>query len=74
MIIGIILTITLLTIFPILFKQLNITWYENFSARSIFNRAWELLNGLLQLGDLVTNSQTSPYKINDDVIPPDYSL
>jgi len=58
MIIGVMLTIFLLTFFPILFEQLNVTWYATYTASNIFKRVGEILNSLLQLGSLVRETQT----------------
>lgn len=58
MIIGIVLTMFLLTFFPILFEQLHVTGYETYTASNIFNRVGEILNSLLQLGNLVRETQS----------------
>jgi hypothetical protein len=58
MIIGIIFTIVLMFIFPLIFKWMNVKWYENYSARGIFNRSWELIKYVFQLGDVIKQSQT----------------
>jgi multisubunit Na+/H+ antiporter MnhB subunit len=39
MIIGIILTIFLLTVFPVVFSQLKVTGYEAYTAKNVFQRA-----------------------------------
>ena len=57
MIIGIIFTIVLMFIFPLIFKWMNVKWYENYSARNIFNRSWELIKYVFTLGDVIQESQ-----------------
>jgi len=57
MIIGIIFTIVLMFLFPLIFKWMNVKWYENYSARNIFNRSWELIKYVFQLGDVIQESQ-----------------
>lgn len=59
MIIGVILTMFLLTFFPILFEQLHVAGYELYTAKNIFARAGEILSSLLQLGDLVRQTQSA---------------
>jgi uncharacterized membrane protein len=50
MIIGIVLTITLLTIFPLLLRQLQVEGYEVYTARNIFERAGDILEGVINIG------------------------
>lgn len=57
MIIGIIFTIVLMFLFPMIFKWMNVKWYENYSAKNIFNRSWELIKYVFQLGDVIKESQ-----------------
>lgn len=57
MIIGIIFTVVLMFVFPLIFKWMNVKGYENYSARNIFNRSWELIKYVFQLGDVITESQ-----------------
>lgn len=55
MMIGIILTIVFLIIFPLLLKQLGVINYEMFSAPSIFTRVWQILNYVLTIGTQIQN-------------------
>jgi len=57
MIMGIFLTVFLLFMFPTVFKRMWLEDYEEYSAKKIFNKAWELLNKTLQLKDIVKESQ-----------------
>lgn len=57
MIIGIILTIILLFVFPLIFKWMNVKWYENYSAKNIFNKAWTLIKWASNIGDVIKESQ-----------------
>lgn len=55
MMIGVILTIVFLVVFPLLLKQLGIINYEMFSAPSIFSRVSEILNYILSVWWYVQN-------------------
>ncbi|MFZ2151209.1 MAG: hypothetical protein WAZ12_02485 [Candidatus Absconditicoccaceae bacterium] len=57
MIIGIIFTIVLMFLFPMIFKWMNVKGYENYSAKNIFNRSGELIKYVFQLGDVIKESQ-----------------
>ena len=57
MIMGIFLTVFLLFMFPTIFKRVWLDNYEEYSAKNIFNKAWELLNKTLQIKDIVKESQ-----------------
>lgn len=57
MIMGIFLTVFLLFTFPLIFKWMWIENPEEYSAKSIFNKAWELLNKSLQIKDVILESQ-----------------
>ncbi|MCF7835188.1 hypothetical protein K9M48_04020 [Candidatus Gracilibacteria bacterium] len=57
MIIGIILTIILLFVFPLIFKWMNVKGYENYSAKNIFNKAGTLIKGASNIGDVIKESQ-----------------
>ncbi len=57
MIMGIFLTVFLLFMFPVIFKRVWLDNYEEYSAKNIFNKAWELLNKTLQIKDIVKESQ-----------------
>lgn len=74
MIIWVILTVALLTVFPLAFRQLEITWYETYTASNIFQRAGEILNGILQLGKTSSNSFNSGWFDNSPLSSQDYSL
>jgi hypothetical protein len=39
MIIGVIMTIFLLTVFPVIFRQLKVSGYEVYTAKNVFERA-----------------------------------
>lgn len=57
MIIGIILTIFLLFVFPILFQMLNVQGYKNYTAKNIFSRAGEVIQTLFKRWEGRKNSQ-----------------
>jgi len=49
MILGILLTVVLLFFFPLIFKRVNFPNSEEYTAKNMFNRAWEILR---MLGDM----------------------
>lgn len=55
MMIGIILTIVFLILFPLLLRQLWVINYEMFSAPNIFSRVWQILNYILTIGTQIQN-------------------
>ncbi len=57
MIMWIFLTVLLLFMFPLVFKRMWLEDYEEYSAKNIFNKAWELLEKTLQIKDVVKESQ-----------------
>lgn len=57
MIMWIFLTVVLLFIFPLIFKWVGLEDYESYSAKNIFNKAWELLEKTLHIKDIVQQSQ-----------------
>lgn len=57
MIIGIILTILLLFIFPTVFKVMNVPGYLNYTPKNIFSKAGELINNAFKLGNFIQKSQ-----------------
>ena len=59
MMIGIVLTILFLILFPLLMRQLWIMNYEMFTAPNIFNRVGEIMNYLLTMGTHVNQFYTS---------------
>ena len=59
MIIGIILTIFLLTVFPIIFQQLKVTGYQEYTAKNVFSRAGDIINQLFKFGQLVKDGNSA---------------
>jgi formate hydrogenlyase subunit 3/multisubunit Na+/H+ antiporter MnhD subunit len=57
MIMWIFLTVFLLFMFPLVFKRMWLENYEEYNAKNIFNKWWELLNKTLQLKDVIKESQ-----------------
>ncbi len=57
MIWGVILTITLLFIFPLFFKWIGVAHYEEYSASKIFERAGVILGKLSNVKNVIKNSQ-----------------
>ncbi len=57
MIMGIFLTVFLLFVFPLAFKRMGLENYEEYSAKNIFNKAWELLEKTFQIKDIIKESQ-----------------
>lgn len=57
MIMWIFLSVFMLFIFPVVFKRVGLDNHEEYTAKNIFNKAWELLNKTLQIKDIVKNSQ-----------------
>ncbi len=55
MMIGVILTIVFLILFPLFLRQLWVIYYEIFSAPNIFNRVGELLNYIFTLWSQIQN-------------------
>lgn len=49
MMIGVILTILFLVMFPLLLREVGVMHYEFFDAPSIFTRVWEILNYVLSM-------------------------
>lgn len=47
---GIIVTIVLLFIFPILFKQMKVSGYQYYTAQNIFSRAGLIIKKIMGLG------------------------
>lgn len=71
MIIGIILTIFLLVMVPVVLKWMKVPAYETYKTTNIFNRVGELVNGVFNLWDIIKQSQEASeyrgdiyYKIN----------
>jgi len=61
MIIGVILTIFLLTVFPVVFRQLKVTGYEVYTARNVFERSGEIINQLFRFTQIVRDTNTSQW-------------
>jgi len=57
MIIGIILTIFLLIMVPVVLKWMKVPAYETYKTINIFNRVWELINKVFDLWDIIKKSQ-----------------
>ena len=57
MIMWIFLTVTFLFIFPLIFKWVWLDHAEAYTAKNIFNKAWELLSKTFQLKDVIKESQ-----------------
>ncbi len=57
MIMWIFLTVALLFLFPLIFKRMGLENYEEYSAKNIFNKAWELLEKTFKIQDLIKESQ-----------------
>ncbi len=57
MIIGIILTIFLLLMVPIVLKWMRVPEYDTYKTNNIFNRVGELVRGAFNLGDIIKESQ-----------------
>lgn len=57
MIMGIFWAIFLLYVFPLVFKRMWLKNYEEYNAKNVFNKAWELLEKTLQIKDVIKKSQ-----------------
>lgn len=57
MVIGIILTVFLLFFFPMILKGMKVQWSEEYTASRIVNKASDLLKKLMQVKEVVKNSQ-----------------
>jgi formate hydrogenlyase subunit 3/multisubunit Na+/H+ antiporter MnhD subunit len=57
MIMWIFLTVTFLFVFPLIFKWVWLDNAEAYTAKNIFNKAWELLSKTFQLKDVIRESQ-----------------
>lgn len=49
-IMGIIITLILLFVFPILFKQMKVSGYQYYTAQNIFNRAGLIIKRIMGIG------------------------
>ena len=57
MIIGVILTIVLLVLVPVVLRLMKVPKYDVYTPSNIFSRAGELVNGLFNLGNVIKQSQ-----------------
>ena len=57
MIIGIVLTLVLLFVFPSVLKVLSVPGHENYTPKKIFQKAGEIVNGAFKLGNFIEESQ-----------------
>ena len=63
MIIGVILSILLLILVPVVLKRMKIPKYNEYTAPKVFSRAGELVNRVFNLGNVIKQSQkNSEYK------------
>lgn len=59
MIIGVILTIVLLFLVPVVLKRMKVSKYDTYTPTNIFSRAGELVNWLFNLGNFIKQSQSN---------------
>lgn len=57
MLIGVILTVVLLLLVPTVLRWMNVPDYTVYSPKNIFGKAWELLNSVFKLGNVLQKSQ-----------------
>ena len=57
MIMWLFLSVILLFIFPMIFKWMKLDNYDDYNAKNIFNKAWQILNYIFNLKDLIKESQ-----------------
>lgn len=57
MIIGIILTIFLLLLFPTIFRLMNVPGYDKYTPQNVLNKAGEIVNWAFDLGNFIKKSQ-----------------
>lgn len=57
MIMWIFLSVTFLFVFPLIFKRVWLSNPETYTAKNIFNKAWEILKKTFQLKDVIKESQ-----------------
>jgi hypothetical protein len=87
MIIGVILTILLLFMVPVVLRWMKVPQYDAYTPTNIFSRAGELVNSLFNLGDIIKESQSqseyrgqpyqnidSPSELPDPINEDAYSL
>jgi hypothetical protein len=57
MIIGVILTVFLLFLVPLVLKWMKVPEYDVYTPTNVFSRAGELVNSLFNLGNVIKQSQ-----------------
>ena len=57
MIIGVVLTILLLLLVPVILRWMKVPKYDIYTPKNIFSRAGELMNWLFSLGNVISQSQ-----------------
>ncbi len=76
MILWILLTVMLLFIFPLILKWMKVPDSDTYNAKNIFNRAWEVIKWLTDMGNRLKNHQddikNNNYEVEDAT--KDYSL
>jgi len=50
MIVGVLLSLVFLFVFPLLFAKMNITWHENLTAGNVFRRAGDMVRMMFRFG------------------------
>ncbi len=73
MIIGIVLTIFLLLMVPVVLKWMKVPAYDTYKTPHIFSRMWELVNMLFNLWDIIKESQLDSQYRWDMYYPIDWS-
>lgn len=80
MILWIFMTLTFLFIFPIIFRRLEVPWYQAYTARNIFQRSTDLIQAFFLFGweavrDYQSGAVTNPSSITspNSQIPPQES-
>lgn len=58
MIIGVILTVLLLFLIPVVLRWMKVPQYDIYTPTNIFSRAGELVNKLFNLGNIIKESQS----------------
>jgi len=76
MILGVLLTVVLLFIFPLIFKWMHFPNAEEYTAKNIFGRAWEIIKTIWGMWEVVKDYQTdtSIKKYDTPTTPSQYSL
>lgn len=81
MIIWIFLTVILLFVFPLIFKWVGLENYGKYTAKNIFNKAWDILRGAFKLKDVIKESQEMNkyneqlyYEVDNLKLDDDYTL